>query len=185
MNPAHLDPDAERERYLRRGPLLARQAALRLGLGEGLTFQPETRESVEDLVRETLWAEGVSMEAASPEDLAEVRASFAILAPGRESLTATLSLAFPESIRDRRLDALRGFPEGLFLRLSTGDCVAPLVDRGAAGPDARLPSVLALRYRVPAGARPVALVSHHAEAPGVHAAPAAWAGWIEDTAPAP
>ena len=53
----------------------------------------------------------------------------------------------------------------------------PTVDRGAAGPEDRLPSVLALRYLIPDGKSIAALVSNHAEVPGRWAAPAAWTSW--------
>ena len=52
------DAALERSRYLARQAFLDRQAALRLDLAEGIAFQPETEESVEDQVIETLWAEG-------------------------------------------------------------------------------------------------------------------------------
>jgi hypothetical protein len=175
------DPSTERARYEARQAFLARQAALRLELAEGITFQPETTESVEDQVVETLWAEGMTLETAPAEDLAESRASFAVLAPRREpdgqSLVATLFLGFPDEVRDARLAALQRFPDQLRLELNDGSFAVPAVDRGAAGPDDRLPSVLALRYLIPDGRQIAALVSNHAEAPGRWAAPAAWAAW--------
>ena len=175
------DPSTERARYEARQAFLARQAALRLDLAEGITFQPETTESVEDQVVETLWAEGMTLETAPAEDLAESRASFAVLAPHREpgglSIVATLFLGFPDEVRDVRLAALQRFPDQLRLELNDGSFVAPAVDRGAAGPDDRLPSVLALRYLIPDGKQVAALVSNHAEAPGRWAAPAAWVAW--------
>ena len=175
------DPATERARYEARQAFLARQAALRLELAEGITFQPETAESVEDQVVETLWAEGMTLETAPAEDLAESRASFAVLAPRREpggqSLVATLFLGFPDEVRDARLAALQRFPDQLRLELDDGSFAAPAVDRGAAGPDDRLPSVLALRYLIPDGRQIAALVSNHAQAPGRWAAPAAWAAW--------
>lgn len=175
------DPAIERARYQARQAFLGRQAALRLELAEGITFQPETAESVEDQVAETLWAEGMSLDAAPAEDLAEARASFAVLAPRREpggtSVAATLMLGFPDAVRDRRLAALHTFPDQLSLELSDGSLVAPVVDRGAAGPQDRLPSVLALRYLIPDGRAIAALVSNHAEAPGRWPAPAAWVAW--------
>ena len=179
--PMAFDPATERTRFEARRAFLDRQAALRLELAEGITFQPETAESVEDQVVETLWAEGLTPDTATEEDLAEARASFAVLAPRREpggtSLAATLMLGFPDATRDRRLAVLRDFPEGLLLALSDGGLVAPTVDRGAAGPDDRLPSVLALRYLLPDGRTPAALVSNHAALPGRWAAPAAWSAW--------
>ena len=175
------DPSTERARYVARQAFLARQAALRLELAEGITFQPETTESVEDQVVETLWAEGMTLETAPAGDLAESRASFAVLAPRREpggqSIVATLFLGFPDEVRDARLAALQRFPDQLRLELSDGSFATPAVDRGAAGPDDRLPSVLALRYLVPDGLQVAALVSNHAEAPGRWAAPAAWVAW--------
>ena len=42
------DPATERARYEARQAFLGRQAALRLEFAEGITFQPETTESVED-----------------------------------------------------------------------------------------------------------------------------------------
>ena len=175
------DPATERARYKARLAFLARQEALRLDLAEGITFQPETAESVEDQVIETLWAEGMTVESAPPEDVADARASFAVLAPRREpgglSLVATLFLGFPDAVRDARLAALQRFPDQLRLELSDGSYATPVVDRGAAGPNDRLPAVLALRYLVPDGQRIAALVSNHAEVPGRWVAPAAWAAW--------
>lgn len=175
------DPASERARFESRQAFLARQAALRLDLAAGITFQPETLESVEDQVIETLWAEGMTLETAPPEDVAESRAAFAVLAPRREpggqSVVATLFLGFPDAVRDARLAALQRFPDQLRLELSDGTLAAPAVDRGAAGPDDRLPSVLALRYFIPDGRSIAALVSNHAEVTGRWAAPAAWATW--------
>jgi hypothetical protein len=175
------DPATERARYETRQAFLARQAALRLDLAEGITFQPETTESVEDQVVETLWAEGMTLETAPAEDVAESRASFAVLAPRREvsglSLVATLFLGFPDAVRDARLAALQRFPDQLRLELSDGSFAAPTVDRGAAGPDDRLPAVLALRFTVPDGRTIAALVSNHAEVSGRWPAPAAWNLW--------
>jgi hypothetical protein len=92
------DPATEQARFVSRQAFLARQAALRLDLAEGLTFQPETAESVEDQILETLWAEGKTPDTVDAEELAEARASFAVLAPRREaggqSLAATLFLGF-------------------------------------------------------------------------------------------
>ena len=175
------DPSTERGRYEARQAFLARQEALRLDLAEGITFQPETTESVEDQVVETLWAEGMTLETAPAEDLAESRASFAVLAPRREpgglSIVATLFLGFPDEVRDVRLAALQRFPDQLRLELNDGSLAMPAVDRGAAGPDDRLPSVLALRYLIPDGCSIAALVSNHAEVPGRWVAPGSWASW--------
>ena len=175
------DPATERARFETRQAFLARQAALRLDLAGGITFQPETAESVEDQVIETLWAEGMTLETAPAEDVAESRASFSVLAPRRErgghSLVATLFLGFPDEVRDARLAALQRFPDQLRLELSDGTFTGPAVDRGAAGPDDRLPSVLALRYLIPDGCRIIALVSNHAEVSGHWLAPAAWDAW--------
>ncbi len=175
------DPPTERARFEARQAFLDRQAALRLDLAEGLTFQPETAESVEDQVIETLWAEGKTPDTCGADELAEARASFAVLAPRREpggrSLAATLMLGFPDATRDRRLAALHGFPDQLLLELPDGRLLAPAVDRGTAGPGDRLPSVLALRYLIPDGRTPAALVSNHAELPGRWPAPAAWTAW--------
>lgn len=175
------DPATERARYEARQGFLARQAALRLDLAPGITFQPETAESCEDQVIETLWAEGMTMENAPTEDLAASRTSFAILAPRRElgglSLVATLFLGFPDAMREARLAALQRFPDQLRLELSDGSLTAPTVDRGAAGPDDRLPAVLALRYLIPDGRSIASLVSNHAEVSGRWVAPAAWTAW--------
>jgi hypothetical protein len=175
------DPATERARYEARLAFLVRQEALRLDLAEGITFQPETAESVEDQVTETLWAEGMTLETAPTEEVAEARSSFAVLAPRREpgglSLVATLFLGFPDAVRDARLAALQRFPDQLRLELSDGTFATPAVDRGAAGLNDRLPAVLALRYLIPDGCRITALVSNHAEAPGHWVAPAAWDAW--------
>ncbi len=175
------DPATEYSRFLARQPFLARQAALRLELAEGITFQPETMESVQDQVVETLWAEGMTLESASAKDLAEARDSFSALAPrlepGGQSIVATLFLGFPDAVRDARLATLHHFPEQLRLELSDGSVVEPTVDRGAAGPDDRLPSVLALRYLLPDGCAIAALVSNNAELQGRWPAPAAWGSW--------
>ncbi len=175
------DPATERARFEARRALLADQAALRLDLAPGITFQPETVASVADQVRETLWAEGKTPETCPPEELVEVQASFAALAPRREgrghSRVATLFLGFPDAIRAARLEALRGLPEQMLLELSDGSLTAPIVDRGAARPEDRLPSVLALRYVIPDGLAAAALVCHHAQLAGRWAAPAAWSRW--------
>ncbi len=175
------DPATERARHAARQAFLDRHAALRLDLAEGITFQPETAESVEDQVVETLWAEGLTLDTASPDDVAEARASFAVLAPRREpgglSLAATLFLGFPEAVRAAKLAALQRFPDQLALELSDGSRVLPEVDRGAAGPDDRLPAVLALRYLIPDGRTVAALVCNHAAVSGRWPAPAAWTAW--------
>ena len=175
------DPATEHARYLARKDFLARQADLRLDLAEGISFQPETAESVEDQVIETLWAEGKTLESTDQEELAEARASFAVLAPRREpggcSLAVTLMLGFPDAIRDQRLAVLQDFPDRLVLELSDASWVDPVVDRGTAGPEDRLPAVLALRYLIPDGRSIAALVSNHAEVPGRWPAPAAWSSW--------
>jgi hypothetical protein len=175
------DPATEQSRFEARQAFLARQAALRLDLAEGITFQPETVESVEDQVVETLWAEGKTPDTCDADELAEARASFAVLAPRREpggrSLVATLMLGFPDTTRERWLAALHGLPDQLLLELSDGTLLAPAVDRGTAGPQDRLPSVLALRYLIPDGRSIAALVSNHAALPGRWAAPAAWIAW--------
>lgn len=174
------DLQEESRRFLARSPLLQRHWAMRLDLAPGIAFQPESTESVEDQVRETLWAEGHTLESAGPDLVAEVRASFAVLSPRREdgghSLAATLLLGFPDSEREARFESLSGYPESLRLLLSDGSAVAPDVD-GGAGRTSRLPAVLALRYRIPEGRFPVALSSDHRAAPGRWAAPAAWSGW--------
>ena len=175
------DPATELARYETRLAFLSRQASLRLELAEGITFQPETAESVEDQVVETLWAEGMTLETAPAEDVTEARASFAVLAPRREqggqSLVATLFLGFPDAVRDAKLAALQRFPDQLRLELSDGSLAAPAVDRGAAGPEDRLPAVLALRFFIPDGCRIVALVSYHPVVPGRRSAPPTWDAW--------
>jgi hypothetical protein len=176
------DSALERARYESRLAFLNRQAALRLSLAEGITFQPETTESVEDQVIETLWAEGKTLDTADPEEVAEARASFTVLAPWREpeglSLAATLFLGFPDAVRNQRLAALQRFPDQLCLEFSDGSLAEPAVDRGTAGPDDRLPAVLALRYLVPDGRLILALVSRHPEVPGRWPAPASWEAWV-------
>lgn len=160
------DAAAEREAFEARAAFLERQRSLRLDLAPGVSFQPETSESVEDQVRETLWAEGKRLESTGPGEVAEVRASFAALSPRRErggwSLAATLMLGFEEGGRAERLRSLEGFPESLHLVLADGSQVVPSVDRGSAGPGDRLPAVLALRYLIPEDGVPVALRSAHA-----------------------
>lgn len=182
MSPV-FDAATERSRYLARQPQLDRAWRLRLELAPGIVFQPETRESVEDQVVETLWAEGRTLASIAAAEASEVRASFAVLSPRREpggwSIAASLLLGFPAGARDQMLDRLKGFPEQLRLELASGDLVAPQVDRGAAGPEDRLPAVLALRYLVPDGDSPVALVSAHAALPGRFLPAGTWTGWLD------
>ena len=165
METLSLDPILERARYEARRPLLQRQAALRVGLAPGVFLQPETAESVADQVRETLWAEGKTPETCDPAELAEVKASFAVLSPYRElqgwSLAGTLMVGVGEAERDASLRALEGFPERLCLELEDGRRLGPSVDKGAAPEGGRLPAVLALRWSVPDGARLSAFVSEH------------------------
>lgn len=176
------DPTAERTRYHERLAFLADHWAMALELAPGIRFQPETLASVEDQVRETFWSEGNDPAQASEEDLAEMRASFASLAPRREfdgwSVAATLMLAFPEETRAQRLAALADYPETLRLVLEDGQEIRPEVDRGYTGESDRLPAVLALRYRIPAGSHPVALTAHHAGTPGAFPAPPSWTHWV-------
>lgn len=171
-----LDPILERARHEARRPFLAAQEALRAVMAPGIFLQPETEESVADQVRETLWAEGKTVESCDAEELEEVRASFAVLSPRRElegwSLAATLMIGLPEAGRDARLAALDGFPDQLFLRLVDGRIVVPSVDRGLAPEGGRLPTVLALRWMVPDGAEPEAFLSAHPEIKGRWPAPA-------------
>ena len=163
MDAAAFDPALERARHQARRPLLDRLAALRAQLAPGIFLQPETAESVADQVRETLWAEGRPPEACEPLELAEVQAAFALLSPRREyggwSVAATLMLGVAPSEREARLRALEGLPRQLVLELEDGRRVPPLVDRGLAPEDGRLPAVLALRWEVPDGAAPSAFVS--------------------------
>lgn len=170
----------ESRRFAARSPFLKRHWAVGVSLAPGIAFQPETTESVEDQVLETLWAEGHALETAGRELVAEVRASFAVLTPRREyggrSISATLFLGFEEAERETRFAALRGLPEQLRLELSGGGFAHPVVD-GGAGSGSRLPAVLALRYFLPDGQVPVALVSRHAGAPGRWSAPATWSDW--------
>ena len=177
-----LDPALERARYESRLPFLHRQLAMRARLEPGIFLQPETAESVADQIRETLWAEGRTPETCPPEELEEARASFAALSPRRESggwsVAATLMVGVPEADREARLRALEGFPDQLRLEFRDGRRVAPGVDLGFAPEGGRLPSVLALRWKIPDGAVPLAFVSEHAALRGRWAAPAlkAWAG---------
>lgn len=175
-----LDPALERARYESRRPFLEAQEALRAGMAKGVFLQPETAESVADQVRETLWAEGKTLETCDSEELAEVQASFSVLSPRRESggwsLAATLMLGFPEAERDQRLAALEGFPDQLLLEVSDGRALVPAVDRGLAPTGGRMPAVLALRWFVPDGAEPKAFLSDHPGIKGRWPAPAlrAW-----------
>ena len=180
------DLDAERARYASRQPFLARHWAMALELAPGIRFQPETEASVEDQVRETFWSEGNDPALATPEDLAEMRVSFSALAPRREghgwSIVATLMLGFPDEIRNERMAALANLPERLRLVLDDGHEVTPQVDRGYTGESQRLPAVLGLRYLVPEGRQPVALISLEPEVPGFHAGPEAWGTWVPSNA---
>jgi len=184
MNP-FFGAAVERDRFIARKPILERAWNLRLELTPGVCFQPETVESVEDQVVETLWAEGKTLESIDAAEASEVRASFAVLTPRREpggiSIAASLLLGFPADERDQLLGRLRGFPEQLRLELRSGAVVAPEVDRGAAGPQDRLPAVLALRYHVPEGEVPVALLSTHDALSGRFEPKHSWTGWIPDS----
>ncbi len=179
------DAAVERARFIARQPMLARAWDLRLELAPGVVFQPETVESVEDQVVETLWAEGKTLESVDAAEAAEVRASFTVLTPRREScgvsIAASLLLGFPAEERDQMLGRLQEFPGQLQLELRSGTRVVPEVDRGAAGPGDRLPAVLALRYFVPEGDAPVALVSAHDTLGGRFKLKHSWTGWIPDS----
>ncbi len=176
------DPAAERLRFEARQAFLARHWAMALELAPGLRFQPETEASAEDQVRETFWSEGNDPREASAIELTEMRTSFAALAPRREgqgwSVAATLMLGFPDEVRNARMAALADLPERLRLVLDDGHEVVPQVDRGYTGESERLPAVLSLRYLVPEGRQPVALISLHPEAPGFHPGPAGWNAWL-------
>ena len=182
MNAFLFDPAAEAERFAARREFLARQEALRIGLAPGVTFQPETAESVEDQIRETLLAEGIEPVPGSP-DYLEAARSFAALAPRREfgrlSLAATLFLGFPAAERDAKLWALEGFPETLALELADGQRILPAVDRGAAKPGERLPAVLALRWSIPPGLAIAGLVTEFPIVCARYAAPPSWARWTQ------
>ncbi len=183
---APFDPAAERARFEARLPFLERHWTLRLDLGEGVAFQPETAESVEDQVRETFWSEGMDPALAPAEAWAEMGASFAALSPRREaggwSLAATLYLGFPEEQRASRMADLAGLPEALRLVLQDGTEVVPVVDRGHTGHSKRLPAVLALRYTIPAERHPVALRAVHSTLAGRFEAPTAWRAWLPEAA---
>lgn len=172
-----LDPVLERARYESRRPFLERQEALRAVMAPGIFLQPETAASVADQVRETLWAEGKTPETCDPEELAEVRASFAALSPRREggtwSLAATLMIGLPEESRAARLAALEGFPDQVGLKLADGRILLPAVDRGMAPQGGRMPTVLALRWTLPEGAEPEAFLSEHPGLAGRWPAPSA------------
>ena len=176
-----LDPVLERARFESRLPFLRRQAAMRADLAPGVFLQPETAESVEDQIRETLWAEGKTPGTCAPDELAEVRDSFAVLSPRRElsgwSLAATLMIGLAEEARESRLWELEGFPAQLQLELSGGRRVNPVVDLGLAPEGGRLPAVVALRWRIPDGLAPQAFISRHPALAGRWKAPAleAWA----------
>lgn len=176
------DLAAERARYHARLAFLADHWAMALELAPGIRFQPETQASVEDQVRETFWSEGADPAKASDQERAEMQASFAGLAPRRESdgwsVVATLMLGFPEESRAQRMTELAALPAALWLVLDDGRAVEPEVDRGHTGASSRLPAVLALRYRLPAGRRPVALRAQHAEVQGTFSAPPGWVGWV-------
>lgn len=182
MNAFLFDPAAEAERFAARRDFLARQEALRLDLAPGVTFQPETAESVEDQIRETLLAEGIEPVPGTA-DYQEAAASFAVLAPRRESgrisVAATLFLGFPAAERDARLFALEGFPEALVLELADGRRALPDVDLGAAQLGDRLPAVLALRWSLPAGAQVTGLAVVHPALTGRWLAPASWSRWTQ------
>lgn len=182
MNAFLFDPAAEAERFTARREFLARQEALRIDLAPGVTLQPETAESVEDQIRETLLAEGIQPVQGSP-DYQEAARSFAALAPRREfgriSMAATLFLGFPAAERDARLWALDGFPETLALELTDGQRILPAVDRGAARPGERLPAVLALRWSIPPGLAIAALATDHPIIPGRFPAPPSWGRWTQ------
>jgi hypothetical protein len=182
VNSFLFDPAAEAERFTARREFLARQEALRLELAPGVTFQPETAESVEDQIRETLLAEGLQPVPGSA-DYQEAARSFAALAPRREfgriSLAATLFLGFPAAERDAKLWALEGFPETLALELSDGQRILPAVDRGSAKPGERLPAVLALRWSIPPGLAIVGLVTDYPIACAHYAAPPSWSRWAQ------
>ena len=98
------DVTTERGRYLARKPLLERAWKLRLELAPGIVFQPETLESVEDQVVETLWAEGKTLSSIDAAEATELRTSFAVLTPRREpgglSIAASILLGFPAGERD-------------------------------------------------------------------------------------
>lgn len=179
---SHLfDPDSERARFAARQPFLRRHWAMALELGPGIRFQPETLESVTDQVQETLLSEGMDPAEAPMEDVLEAERSFAILAPRREdgawTLAATLLLAFSDEERRNALAQIEGLPEQLNLLLDDGSEVAPQVDAGYTAGQSRMPSVLALRYRIPDGRKPAGLRAHHAALTIALAAPAGWANW--------
>jgi len=175
------DPLAERARFDSRRAFLERFWSMALELAPGIRFQPETADSVADQVAETLLAEGIDPLAANREDLDEAWASFGVLSPRREkkgwSLAATVMLAFPDAQREARLAELQDFPDQLVLELSDGTLEWPSVDRGTATAADR-PSVLALRWFVPDGTVPVALLSDHPIVHGRYPAPPSWGDWV-------
>jgi hypothetical protein len=176
------DPLAERARFESRRAFLERFWSMAVELAPGIRLQPETAASVADQVAETLLAEGIDPLSATREDLDEAWASFGVLSPRREtkgwSLAATLMLAFPDSEREARLATLQDFPDQLLLELSDGTLEAPDVDRGSATAADRLPSVLALRWYVPDGSLPVALLADHPDVHGRFPAPPSWGDWL-------
>lgn len=181
MSDLAFDPAAERARFLAREPFLRRHWAMALDLAPGIRFQPETAESVADQAQETLRSEGMDPASAPAEDLREAERAFAVLSPRRESgawsLAATLMLAYPDEVRAEALAALQGLPERLHLLLDDGSAMPPEVDAGPTGGQTRLPSVLALRYRVPEGRRPAGLRARHEALTVSLAAPESWSGW--------
>lgn len=182
MSSMLFDPLAERARFESRRVFLERFWSMALEPFPGIRLQPETAASVADQVAETLLAEGIDPLSAGREDLDEAWATFGVLSPRRESrgwsLAATLMLAFPDAERAERLAALHDFPDQLFLELSDGTVEGPHVDRGTAAQADRLPSVLALRWYVPDGVVPVALLSDHPLVHGRFPAPDSWADWL-------
>lgn len=186
---AVFDSTTEQARYLARQPLLLRHTGLRLNLATGVDFQPETLESVEDQIVETLWAEGKTLATIGQAEAAEVRASFSALTPRREeggiSVAATLMLGFNTEEREQALERLRDLPWRLELELKSGARVAPEVDLGAASPNGRLPAVLALRYLIPTGEMPLALVSSQPSHLGRFESTLPWSTWVPDSEPGP
>jgi hypothetical protein len=176
------DLETERARHAAREPFLRRHWAMSLELGEGIRFQPETMESVTDQIQETLWSEGMDPALAPEEDLREAERSFAILAPRKEpsgwSIAATLMFGFPDDTRLARLEALQGFPQRLLLVLDDGTTVTPEVDGGPTAGQTRMPSVLALRYSLPAGRAPKGLRASHPALDLDMPGPERWSAWI-------
>jgi hypothetical protein len=174
------DAVVETTRFQARKEILDRQARLRVELAPGVIFQPETAESVEDQIIETLWVEGKTLDQVDASEREELRASFAVLSPRRErggrSLVATLMLGFPDSERGERLARLHDLPGKLRLLLEDGQQLLPQVDRGFTGDQDRLPAVLALRYLIPNRLKPLGLIADHSEING-HWSRAAWKAW--------